>query len=188
MIKTWISRSMSVKEAPVFYERLEYAKLSRANFQTKNRRGEVAMVLQVGNSVWMLRKDHYENSLYRIPTGGIRHEETTLQALGRELYEETGFEENLQPKLLGTIFYSINLPDGKVDFVSYIFLIDFGKRIPVPIDPKEKISGFKLIKKSEIEEIADIWAKQNTEKKRLYWDEWCEFRSILHYRVAELVT
>lgn len=186
MIKTWTSRSMSVK-APVFYEQLEYVKLSIANFQTKNRKGEVAMVLRCGDSVWMLRKDHYESSLYRIPTGGIHHEETPTQALERELFEETGAQNKFQTDFLGTIVYQVSLPEGSVNFASYIFLIDFGDKMPVPTDPKEKITGFKLIQMTEIKEIADTWSNQGNLKKKPYWSEWCQFRSILHYKVAELL-
>lgn len=188
MTKIWISRSMSVKNSPIFYEYCTYKKLSAANFQTKNRRGEVAMVLNCGDSVWMLRKDHYADSLYRIPTGGIHYDETTLSALSRELFEETGAREKLKTKLVGTIIYEIKLPYEKVYFSSYIFLIGFGEGRPEPTDKGEKISGFKLVKKSEIKRIADTWESQEREKKRPYWGEWCQFRSILHTRVAELIT
>ncbi len=187
MIKTWILRSMSVKNSPIFYEYLKYGKLSSANFQTKKRRGEVAMVLESGDSIWMLRKDHYENSLYRIPTGGIHHDETTLQTLQRELFEETGIREKLKTKLLGTIVYEISLPEEKVYFASYIFTIKFGDRTPVATDENEGISGFKKVAKSRVGQIAQSWANQENLKKKPYWSEWCQFRAILHQKVTELL-
>lgn len=178
---------MSVKEPPEFHYRLKYNLLTQDNFKTKKRTGEVAMVLIAKKGVWVMKKDHYQKSLYRIPTGGVRISETIQETLARELAEETGVRPVTPKELIGTIDYKIDLPGSLVNFKTSIFLVHLEDQVPICTDPNEGITGFKLITFKEIATLAKRWSTQENSGERPYWSEWSHFRSVLHYKVAELL-
>lgn len=145
------------------------------------------MVLISKKGVWVMKKKHYQKSLYRIPTGGVRIGETITKTLDRELAEETGVRPTTPKELIGTINYKIELPDSRVDFNTSIFLVYLEDQVPMCSDPSEGITGFKLINFKEIEMMAKKWSTQENSVQRPYWSEWSNFRSILHYKVFELL-
>lgn len=107
----------------------------------KKRHGEVLFALvNSSNEIWLQRKTTYPDGTFRLPGGGIDEGESSLEALHRELAEETGIR-NASPILLGRISYVT--PDGStVDFYSDLYLIESGDSVPVTEDKHEKVAAW----------------------------------------------
>jgi ADP-ribose pyrophosphatase YjhB (NUDIX family) len=145
-----------------------------------NRAGEVAMVLrQDDGSIWLHTKEFYPEGVYRIPTGKIEDGETLVEALWRELGEETNLEVD-DPKFLAVIHYTI---DGKeIPFVSYVFLFTVTGGTVSPI-PEEQITDWVAV---PVERLSDVSWELNSLSED--WLGWGWFRSVLHRIVHKLIT
>ena len=120
--------------------------------KTAHYRGEVIPVFQRPEGQVLLHtKEFYPAGLYRLPSGGIRREESVLAALRREIWEETGLQAEVE-RFLGLLEYEFRLreeglpPAGggrrgaepPLIFASYLFLLEETAAPPKPQDREEK--------------------------------------------------
>lgn len=146
----------------------------------KRRRGEVVMVIpnEAGN-IWLHTKAFYPEGVFRLMTGGLEPDEKPHRALRREVYEETGFEIEIE-RCLAVLTYTLTDGEGYVPFASYAFLTTPTKGIPQPTDPNEAITEFLAVSPESLLDTAQQLSAVNGE-----FSEWGKFRAIAHKVVAE---
>lgn len=141
----------------------------------KKRFAEVAIYVENKNGELLLHtKPFYPQDVYRIPTGGIHAGEHVIDALHRELHEETGFTANsfMQPALLVYKFQN----DGRtIPFVSHIFKVKVDGGDPHPTDEDENISGYRWIKQAQLDEV--VYQLETLKKD---WHDWGVMRALPH--------
>jgi len=141
----------------------------------KNRRAEVALhVENKNNEILLHTKTFYPPKIYRIPTGGIHPGENVIDALHRELDEETGFSALFfhQPALL---VYKFRNHNRSIHFVSYLFNVQVDGEEPHAKDEEENITDYRWIYldqlRETIEQLKDLKDK---------WHDWGVMRSMPH--------
>ncbi|MDH7489068.1 MAG: NUDIX hydrolase [Anaerolineae bacterium] len=146
----------------------------------KNRRAEVAMViLNPAGRVLTHTKSFYPAGAFRIPTGGIGHEERVLGALRREVWEETGLEAEVQ-RLLAVIEYRFTDGAREVRFATYLFVLRADGHAPCVQDANERITEFQQVDVAALHRIA-----VQLEGLSGGWNEWGRFRAVAHRVAAE---
>src|SRR5438132_14274637 len=90
-----------------------------------DRFGEVCMVVRRPNAKLLLSiKTFYPRGAYRLPTGGIHHGESVLDALVREAYEETGLELAVRRFLSRIAYAPASRPQAPPVFHTFAFLLE----------------------------------------------------------------
>jgi 8-oxo-dGTP pyrophosphatase MutT (NUDIX family) len=146
----------------------------------KNRRGEVILAIRrPGGRVLLHTKSFYLPGVYRLPSGGIHRGESVLDALGREVVEETGLEASLE-RCLGIITYQFNREREDLLFASYVFLLGAFRGRPASQDPGERISAFRSVRLSALHQTA-----QALRTLPPPWADWGRFRALAHDLVAD---
>jgi len=152
------------------------------------RTGEVCMVIRVASDgVLAVTKEYYPPNVYRLPTGGIRRGEPVLDALRREVREETGLDSSIV-----TFLAIIGYHDGGTlsEFFTWVFLLD-GTDEPRPEDPEERIAGFRVVARGELPAIAaqlEGLPDDFSQEFERSWAEWGRFRGAAHRVVWEALT
>jgi 8-oxo-dGTP pyrophosphatase MutT (NUDIX family) len=148
------------------------------------RRAEVVMVVRRPDGRLLLHtKSHYPVGTYRLPSGGVRWNESVLEALAREQWEEMGLD--LSPMAMpGLVRYSL-LHKGRVlGFASYLFFLEAtDDAVLTTRDPKEAISDFRWVQPSQVAGIA-----RHLRGVMRAWDGWGPFRAIAHELLAEILS
>jgi 8-oxo-dGTP pyrophosphatase MutT (NUDIX family) len=143
----------------------------------KNRRGEVVMAIRrPGGRLLLHTKEFYPPGIYRLPTGGVHRDEPVLDALNREIVEETGLKASLE-RCLGIITYQL---DRDPVFASYVFLLGAFRGTPASQDPGERISAFRSVRLSALRQTAET-----LRTLPLPWTYWGRFRALSHDLVAD---
>ncbi|MFZ5917120.1 MAG: NUDIX hydrolase [Chloroflexota bacterium] len=147
------------------------------------RRGEVVPVVLRGQGELLLHtKTSYPPGLYRLPSGGVLWGERVIDALHREVFEETGFR-TFQERFLGLLTYDFQAGGRSAPFASYVFLIAGATGQPTVQDESESISGFRWLAVSQIATIAaELRSVAEDEPGRRDWG--C-FRALVHDFVAQ---
>lgn len=141
----------------------------------KERRGEVVMVVPTDDGrIWLHTKSFYPEGVFRLMTGGVEAGEKPHKAMLREVEEETGFDSRID-RCLAVVTYEFIYNGSTLPFVSYIFLTNRVSGFPQPIDPKEKITGFKAVPVKELPTIA-----QQLRSLEDIFADWGDFRAIAH--------
>lgn len=150
-------------------------------FETmRERTGEVVMVIRrAQDHIVVITKDFYPRGIYRMPTGTLRDKENPDDALGRELYEETGLRSS-SPRLLETIGFKFRCDERDHGFNSYIYVTEPLAGEPQSKDPSERITDFKDVGVEELPAIIES-LKSLTER----WADWGLFRAVPHEVVYE---
>jgi 8-oxo-dGTP diphosphatase len=147
----------------------------------KKRRGEVVFVVQRPDGVILHTKAFYPPGIYRLPSGGVKWEESILSALHREAQEEMGLEIEAE-RFLGLLEYEIHYEQQTMPFVSYIFLIRGSEGEPTPQDEEEHILSFRQVSVADLAAVADSLRALEGD-----WRDWGEFRAIAHDFVVETI-
>ncbi len=161
---------------------------------TSNRTREVCMVIRRPNGKLLtFTKSFYPQGLYRLFTGGVEPGEQVLEALEREVEEETGLQVNMQRLLAVVAYCAEDDPQGSIDavrFATFAFLLNETGGMLTVTDPDEPITDYKEIEPSEVLAIADqldhLPAEQSPVLQEL-WSDWGRFRAVIHYVVGELL-
>jgi 8-oxo-dGTP pyrophosphatase MutT (NUDIX family) len=141
----------------------------------KRRRGEVVMVVPNDDGqIWLHTKSFYPAGVFRLMTGGVEAGEMPHKAMRREVEEETGFKTKID-RCLAVVTYDFTYNGATLPFVSYVFLTKPVSGFPQPIDPNEKITGFKAIPVAGLPAIA----RQLRSLEDIFAD-WGVFRAIAH--------
>ena len=152
-----------------------------------DRFGEVCMVVRRrSGTILLLTKEIYPPGTFRLPTGGISHGEAVLEALRREAHEETGLSVEVR-RFLAWIDYLPPDGDGAL-FHTFAFLLDETGGTLGALDPEELVLGYREVAPSDLrvvgERLAAIPSRLSDEIGG-DWADWGEFRSLVHFGVAE---
>jgi len=137
-----------------------------------DRRGEVVFALELPAGILVHRKSFYEDGVFRLPSGGINYGEKVLEALRREIWEETGLTASGE-RLLGVQDCLLTLGTDSVRFVSYIFhlRVDGEPRL----DPEENIVAVRLVAPTALKDIA-----ANLRRLSPPYEGWGRWRALAH--------
>lgn len=90
----------------------------------RDRRGEVVFcVIRPNGKAIVITCTDYPKGIYRVPTGGIGHDEEVIAALFREVKEELGLEVRIR-QFGGVVKIRFEYGNESVMFYSYLFLLD----------------------------------------------------------------
>ncbi len=145
-----------------------------------NRRGEVVLAIQRPDGQVLLHtKRFYPKGVFRLPTGGVRPDETVLAGVLRETKEETGLVVAVS-RFLGTVEYEFRHGQRRLPFVSYVFVVQTNDSAPAVQDLEEEITGFRYVPPSELRRVtAQLRALPAP------WSDWGRFRAPPHEVVAD---
>jgi 8-oxo-dGTP pyrophosphatase MutT (NUDIX family) len=155
----------------------------------RDRYGEVLMVVRRPNGrVLVAIKTFYPRGAYRLPTGGIHHGETILDALLRETREETGLETVVR-RFLATISYrGRSTPTAAPLFHTFAFLLDELSGTLGALDTSERIEAWREMSPAELRDQAAVLERISTEGAAGIggsWADWGRFRAVAHRAVAD---
>lgn len=139
----------------------------------------VLAICRPGGRVLLQTKAFYPPGTYRLPSGGVREGEPLLEAVQREMLEETGLQANPQ-RFLGILCYRFRRGGRPQVRASYVFVLENGAGTPAPRDEAERISGFREVPLADLEAVA-----QQLEGMQGEWAPWGRFRALAHRFVAE---
>jgi|LSQX01.2.fsa_nt_gb ADP-ribose pyrophosphatase YjhB (NUDIX family) len=139
----------------------------------RDRIGEVVFcVIRPNGKIILTRCKNYPESIYRIPTGGIGHNERIIDAIFREVKEELGLAVKIRD-FLGVIRIRFEHGDEHALFYSYIFILDeIGGRLLEDASDDE----ISEIKEVDVEQMEAIVGSLNEIKGK--WHDWGKFRYI----------
>ena len=141
----------------------------------RERRGEVLLLVERSDGDLLLHtKDHYPDGGWRLLSGGIRYDEEVLEALAREIHEETGVT-GADFTYLGMLGYDLRHRRNQLAFASYLFHVPIGDAQPEVTDPDEAISGFRWVGP---ERLGDVAERLRTVEPP--WRDWGSFRAVGH--------
>lgn len=146
----------------------------------KDRRGEVVFcVIRPDGRIIVTACSDYPEGIYRIPTGGIGHNEDIVEAVFREVKEELGLEVKIR-SFGGVIRICFKYGSEQIMFYSYIFILDeTGGRLLEDASDDE-ISEAREV---DLEELAGIVGSlKNIEGK---WRDWGQFRYVTSNAVLQ---
>ncbi len=145
-----------------------------------DRRAEVVFAIQDPLCrIWLHAKRHYPQHIFRLPSGGINWDESVIDALHREIDEETSLEVGIE-SFIGLVEYRFLADDDQVaHFASYIFLVCCSGEEPRP-HPSENISEFRPVLPNQLAQAA-------AELRNLIGDRhgWGQWRALAHDLVYE---
>ena len=147
-----------------------------------DRRAEVVFAIQdSGGGIWVHAKPHYPAHIFRLPSGGVQWEEPVVEALLREVAEETKLDVTVE-RFLSLVRYQFYRGDSTVEFASYIFHLKSMGGLPI-IHESEPISAFHVIPPKRLALLADALRGLNGD--RVGWGQW---RALAHDVVYEHLT
>jgi 8-oxo-dGTP pyrophosphatase MutT (NUDIX family) len=153
-----------------------------------DRYGEVCMVIRrpSGHLITM-RKSVYPPGVFRLPTGGIHHDEAILTALLRETAEETGLDVQVQRFLCAVGYRGPADPPDQIGFASFAFLLDELGGTLAPQDSTEQLEAFGFLHPHELPTLAGHLEQLDPVMDRAIggkWASWGRFRAVIHRAVA----
>ncbi|MGI8854620.1 MAG: NUDIX hydrolase [Thermomicrobiales bacterium] len=157
---------------------------------TSNRKSEVCMVVRRRNGhLLTARKTFYPEGAHRLMTGGVEPGERIIDALMREIDEETGLEVAVR-RFLAVVAYhpedAVASNDRVTRFVSFAFLVDEIAGTLGATDPNERLAAYREIMPAELPTLADDLDQLpdvHDEDLGENWREWGRFRAIIHHVV-----
>jgi 8-oxo-dGTP pyrophosphatase MutT (NUDIX family) len=154
-----------------------------------DRYGEVCMVVRRPNGMLLVAiKSFYPRGAYRLPTGGIHRGEGILDALLREVKEETGLETEVRRFLARIAYHGTRAPSAAPIFHTFAFLLDeTGGRLGA-LDTTEQIEDWREIAVADLRRLADFLDDLKTAGTMDIggdWRAWGRFRAVVHRTVAE---
>lgn len=156
--------------------------LSRAN--------EVCMIFRrPWGDVLTFRKTFYPPGVYRLPTGGINVGEDIVDALRREVREETGLSADPH-RLLATVGYCVNGFSDRHCCYTFAFLLDEVTGTPAAVDASEQVEEFRWVGVGELPRIAEMLERLRDEYSpdlESTWRDWGRFRAVIHRVVWDVM-
>lgn len=136
-----------------------------------DRRGEVVFcVIRPNGNIITVTCEEYPQGIFRIPTGGIGHNEDIVKAVFRETREELGIDVEITD-FIGVLKLKFIHGTESVMFYSYLFVLkETGGRLLVDASDDE----ISEIKEVNIEELEIVVNSLNNIQGR--WRDWGKFR------------
>jgi len=149
-----------------------------------NRAAEVVLAAQRPNGRFLIHtKGEYPDGVYRLMSGGVKRDEALLDAVHRELLEETGLEGRVV-RFLGALTTHFRHDGQEIVFFSFLFHLRVPEGALCPQDDSEGIIAFREITLPEVSDLAN-------ELERLeggFWRDWGRFRAVAHRLLVEGLT
>jgi hypothetical protein len=145
-----------------------------ANAPRNERMGEAILLLRRPDGQVLLHtKTFYPDGVYRMPTGGIEHGESVLEATRRETAEETSLTiEEARP--LGLLTYTVRRNRRRVFYHSWLMLGRVEGE-PSAADSDERIQDFQWVEPETLSQIAEDLGMAPPD-----WSGWARFRASSH--------
>lgn len=145
-----------------------------------DRRGEVVLLIEQPNGRLLLhRKAHYGPDHFRLPTGGIRLDETVDAAALREAWEETGRSVEIV-RFLAVLHTTQYFGEIRLPFTSCLFHLRAGTA-PAPAPARgDEVAEFGDCLPAELPAVAA--RLRAIPGSRGYWGRW---RAVAHDIAAE---
>ena len=161
-----------VTDVTIRYDAASYFNRLKSVVQ-RDRRGEVAFcVIRPNGRIVAITCNEYPKGIYRIPTGGIGHDEDIIAAVFREVKEELGLEVKIRA-FGGVVRIRFEHKCDHVMFYSYIFILDeTGGRLLEDASDDE-IGG---VREVDLRGLAEIVAGLDAIKGK--WHDWGQFRYV----------
>ena len=161
-----ITSNEIIKDAVVNIESEEFFRDIK-NFVKKDRRGEVVFAVERPNGkIVAITCTEYPEGIYRIPTGGINHNEDILKSLYREINEELGVIVELV-NFIGVLKQCFKYNEEEIYFYSYLFhLKEIGGRILIDA-LEDEVSDIMECTKEDLLMLCD--RLKNIDESRLDW-------------------
>lgn len=171
-ICTKLGANGTIKDVTVRYDTPGYFNRIKSMVH-RDRRGEVVFcVIRPDGKLITTTCKEYPEGIYRIPTGGIGHNEDILNAVYREVREELGLDVQIR-SFAGVIRIRFEYKDESIMFYSYIFILnETGGRLLEDASDDE-ISGVKEADLDELERIVEALGSISGK-----WHDWGSFRYI----------
>ena len=116
-----------------------------------------------------------------MPSGGIKEDESLLDAVHREAFEETGLQVAIE-RFLAVVEFEFCCQGLAIPFPSYLFLLrEMGGELKA-IDADEHIVALSEVTPTDLLSVA-----QHLENVPPNWHDWGRFRAIPHRLAAELL-
>ena len=136
---------------------------------------------RASGNVLLHTKDHYPKGAFRVPSGGVRNQESLLDAVHRETFEETGLQVAVE-RFLAVVLFDFRWHESTIPLSSYLFLLrERGGQLEVQ-DSHEHITAFREVALSGLKSVA--YHLENLPPARR---DWGLFRAIPHRLAAELL-
>jgi len=146
-----------------------------------DRRGEIIFAIrQLNGEILLHSKHHYEQPIYRLPTGGVEPSEAVEDALLREVEEETG-QSVIVRRFLAILDCHFHRRGSSVPFTSYLFYLESRSRLLQP-DSDGEVADFRTVPVQCMAQVAANLRALNG--KRRGWGYW---RSLAHDLVHDLL-
>lgn len=161
-----------IEDVTVRYTNSSFFNKMRVSVQ-RDRRGEVVFCVRRNNGkIITITCSEYPKGIYRIPTGGIGHNEDIVNAVYREVKEELGLEVSID-SFAGVVKIRFEHKDQSFMFYSYVFLLsEKGGRLLIDASDDE-ISEVKEVDTGELAEI--VGQLESIQGK---WSDWGKFRAV----------
>lgn len=133
------------------------------------------------------KKIFYPPDAHRLLTGGINFGEKVLDALLREVHEETNLEIVVRRFLIAAAYHLPGQQEQPL-FYTFAFLLDEIGGILETLDKEEYVEYFREITPDELPERAEFLGhlpRNYSQDLGSNWDDWGRFRAIIHSLVAE---
>lgn len=161
-----------IKDVTIRYSAPGYFNRIKSAVQ-RDRRGEVVFcVVRPTGKVITVTCAEYPENIYRIPTGGIGHEENILEAVFREVREELGIEVEIRA-FTGVIRIRFEYEEEHVMFYSYVFILDEVRGRLLEDASDDEVSEIREVDKEGLAQIA-----QSLYDLKGKWQDWGKFRYV----------
>lgn len=150
----------------------------------EDRRSEVVFAVKgPGGGVMVHRKSFWEEGTFRLPSGGVNPDELVIDALHRELREETTLRAEPDGiQLVGVQDCHLRYCGDAVRFVSYVFVVSRTLGT-LRAQIAESIEEFQEVGPSELAEVAERLRAMPAP-----YAGWGRWRAVAHDLVREYLT
>ncbi len=152
---------------------------------------EVCMVVRRPSGTFLvIRKPAYPPDVFRLPTGGLHRGEGILEALKREVAEETGLTIAIRRFLAAIRYTAGSVTKDNSAFHTFAFLVDEIDGKLGSCDEEEELE-FKEVDLRGIRQTAEDLERVTLLSKaqsQIQWPAWGRFRAIAHHAVSETLS
>lgn len=159
-----------VEDIEIKCSKSEYV-IKKRCITNKDRRGEVVFCVQRPSGEYILITcEEYPKGTFRVPTGGINHEEDIIEAVIRETKEELGLEVEILD-FIGVLKIKFTYGDEFSMFYSYMFLLKETGGTLLEDATDDEVSEVMEAKLEDFENVLDALLNMDGD-----WVDWGRFR------------